>query len=85
MSKSDGFGQRLADLTGVGVARAAYQETTALGAALFAGLGAGIYPDVEAAVRARPATEDFTPQLARHPREAAYARWLDAVARVRTA
>jgi glycerol kinase len=85
MSKSDGFGQRLADLTGVGVARAAYQETTALGAALFAGLGAGIYPDVEAAARARPATEDFTPELARYPREAAYARWLDAVARVRTA
>jgi glycerol kinase len=84
MSKSDGFGQRLADLTGVGVARAAYQETTALGAALFAGLGAGLYSDVEAAARSRPETEAFTPRLDRHVREAAYARWLDAVTRVRT-
>jgi glycerol kinase len=84
MSKSDGFGQRLADLTGADVARAAYQETTALGAALFAGLGAGLYRDVETAARARPATDAFAPALDKHRREAAYARWLDAVARVRT-
>jgi glycerol kinase len=84
MSRSDGFGQRLADLTGVGVARAHYQETTALGAALFAGVGAGIYPDPEAAARARPDTDACAPRLGEHAREAAYARWLDAVARVRT-
>ncbi|MEJ0067113.1 MAG: hypothetical protein WDM85_18280 [Caulobacteraceae bacterium] len=38
------FAQRLADLTGLVVGRASYQETTALGAALFAGLGAGCSP-----------------------------------------
>ena len=85
MSRSDGFGQRLADLTGVGVARAAYQETTALGAALFAGIGAGLFTDVQAAAEARPDTEDFVPELSQRLREAAYARWLDAVARVRAA
>jgi len=85
MSRSEGFGQRLADLTGVGVARASYQETTALGAALFAGLGAGLYAGVEAAARARPETQAFAPQLGHQLREAAYARWLDAVARVRSA
>jgi glycerol kinase len=69
----------------VGVARAAYQETTALGAALFAGVGAGLFTDAQAAAEARPDTENFTPQLAKHRREAAYARWLDAVARVRVA
>jgi glycerol kinase len=84
MARSARFSQRLADLAGVGVARAAYQETTALGAALFAAVGAGLYPDLEAAARARPATEDFTPNLGHHSREAAYARWLDAVARVRS-
>ncbi|MFN3513994.1 MAG: glycerol kinase GlpK [Phenylobacterium sp.] len=84
MSRSAWFAQRLADLTGVAVGRASYQETTALGAALFAGLGAGVYPDVEAAVAARPSTERLEPQLDGHGREAAYARWLDAVARVRT-
>ena len=83
MSTSAGFGQRLADLTGVGVARALYQETTALGAALFAGVGAGLYADLDAAAQARPTTEAFAPRLDRHQREAAYARWLDAVARVR--
>ena len=84
MSRSPAFAQRLADLTGVGVARAAYQETTALGAALFAGLGAGVHPDLETAARARPRTEDFAPRLDLGAREAAYARWLDAVARVRS-
>jgi glycerol kinase len=44
MSKSAWFSQRLADLTGMPVHRASYLETTALGAALFAGLGAGVYP-----------------------------------------
>lgn len=85
MSRSEGFSQRLADLTGVGVARAAYQETTALGAALFAGVGAGLYSDLQAAALARPDTDDFAPELSQHRREAAYARWLDAVARVRIA
>ena len=75
---------RLADLTGVAVGRASYMETTALGAALLAGLGAGVYPDLEAAVAARPTTERFEPARGAHEREAAYARWLDAVARVKT-
>jgi glycerol kinase len=83
MSRSSGFAQRLADLTGARVARAAYLETTALGAALFAGLGAGLYSDVETAARARPRTDDFEPALDHHRREAAYARWLDSLARVR--
>ena len=84
MSRSAWFGQRLADLTGVGVCRATYQETTALGAALFAGVGAGVFRDVEEAAAARPTTEGFAPALAADRREAAYARWRDAVGRVRS-
>ncbi len=84
MSKSAWFSQRLADLTGVGVSRATYQETTALGAALFAGVGAGVYRDLEAAAASRPKTEGYAPALGAAPREGAYARWLDAVARVRS-
>jgi glycerol kinase len=64
--------------------RASYLETTALGAALFAGLGAGVYPTLEAAAAARPAAEALSPSMPLHQREAAYARWLDAVPRVRT-
>jgi glycerol kinase len=84
MSKSAWFSQRLADLTGMPVHRASYLETTALGAALFAGLGAGVYPTLEAAASARPAAEALSPSMPLHQREAAYARWLDAVPRVRT-
>lgn len=84
MSRSVWFSQRLADLTGIAVGRASYLETTALGAALFAGVGAGIYADAEAAAAARPSTQRLEPQINVHGREAAYARWLDAVARVRT-
>ena len=84
MSRSAWFAQRLADLTGIGVGRAASGEMTAFGAALFAGLGAGIHPDIEAAARMRPQTEELRPRLDRGRREAAYARWLDAVARVRS-
>jgi glycerol kinase len=83
MARSAWFSQRLSDLTGVGVCRATFEETTALGAALFAGVGAGVYRDVEEAAAARPRTESYRPAMADDPRERAYARWLDAVNRVR--
>ena len=84
MARSTAFSQRLADLTGVTVCRAGYQEMTALGAALFAGLGAGVYADMEATTAARPQTESFEPRMAADAREAAQVRWKDAVGRVRT-
>jgi glycerol kinase len=84
MAKSAWFAQRLADLTGQAVRRVTFQETTALGAALFAGLSAGVYGSLDEAARARPEGESLAPAPAGHEREAAYARWLDAVARVRS-
>jgi len=83
MAKSAWFSQRLADLTGIQVQRASYHETTALGAALFAGLGAGVYASLEEAAASRPDAESLTPTSNSHMREGAYARWLDAVPRVR--
>ena len=84
MSRSTWFSQRLADLTGVGVGRATYGETTALGAALFAGVGSGVYSGLEDAASARPKTQAFAPALDADRREAAYARWVEAVGRVRS-
>ena len=84
MARSAWFSQRLADLTGVDVSRATMPETTALGAALFAGLGAGVYADIEQAAGARPTTDAFRPEMLAADRESAYARWLDAVGRVRS-
>ena len=84
MASSAWFARRLADLTAQTVCRVTFQETTALGAALFAGLGAGVYGSVEEAAAMRPEGEVLSPDLHEHGREAAYARWLDAVARVRS-
>lgn len=85
MSRSAWFAQRLADLTGVSVCRASYLETTALGAALFAGLGAGLYGSMEEAAEARPTTDHAKPAWDADARAAGYARWRAAVQRVRSA
>ena len=84
MSRSLWFSQRLADLTGISVCRATYQETTALGAALFAGLASGVYSSMEDAAAQRPQSELLAPAEDGKARETAYARWLDAVPRVRS-
>jgi glycerol kinase len=84
MSRSAWFSQKLADLTGLAVSRASYVETTALGAALFAGLGAGVYDSLEAAAQARPSAATLRPDLDTHTREVAYARWLGVINRIRT-
>jgi glycerol kinase len=84
MASSAWFARRLADLTAQKVCRVTYQETTALGAALFAGLSAGVYASLEEAAAVRPQGEILAPAIEEHAREAAYARWLDAVARVRS-
>ncbi len=84
MASSVWFAQRLADLTGQPVARVTNRETTALGAAMFAGLSCGVFGSIEEAAAVRPDSDVLTPSLGTHSREAAYARWLDAVARVRS-
>ena len=49
-----------------------------------AGLGAGLFDSVEDAASARPDAELLTPTKDSRMRETAYARWLDAVPRVRS-
>ena len=84
MAGSDWFVRRLCDLTGVPVRRSEFHEMTALGAALLAGLGAGIYPSLEAAVAARPSSELSLPIMDKPSRDLAYGRWTEAVPRVRS-
>src|SRR5206468_3883447 len=83
MARSPWFAQRLADLTGLPCAPAVEPETTALGAALFAALGAGLFDSLEGAVEACRAAEALRPALAEDERALRYARWRDAVARCR--
>jgi glycerol kinase len=84
MARSAWFCQRLADLTGMPVRVSAEVEATALGAALFAGLGAGVFKSVEEAAAGRAPKQMFTPTLDEASRQAAYSRWLKAVGRVRS-
>ena len=84
MSRSVWFCQKLADRTRTPVGRAAYEETTALGAALFAGLGCGLFATPADAASARPQTTRLSPQGAGGSADTAYAAWLRSVSRIRS-
>ena len=79
MVANNWFCQRLADLTGLAVARPVVTETTALGAAYLAGLGAGIFKD-EKDIAARWALDRrFTPAMKKPARDKLYDGWTRAV------
>jgi glycerol kinase len=83
MSANNWMMQFLADISGLVVERPLYRETTVLGAAFLAGLGAGLFgslADVESAW-----TRDFTatPTMPGHARQNVLNGWAEAVRRVR--
>ena len=83
MVANDWFCQRLADLTGLRVERPRVTETTALGAAYLAGLGAGLFRD-EKDIAARWALDRrFAPKMKKAERDRLYGGWRKAVSRVR--
>jgi glycerol kinase len=72
-----------ADVIGVPVLRPTVIETTALGAAYLAGLGAGLWPSLDALVARWSVERTFTPSMDRTRREALYEGWKRAVDRAR--
>jgi glycerol kinase len=74
-----------ADVLGVPVERPRLVETTAAGAAFLAGLGVGFWGSQAELARARRLDRRFTPRMRAATREALYAGWRAAVARVRSA
>jgi len=76
--------QRLADTLGETVEVAAIPETTALGAAYNAGQAVGFYGDDAALAETWTPAKVYEPAMGRAEREARYAGWLEAVARVRS-
>jgi len=83
MVANDWFCQRLADLTGLPVDRPKVTETTALGAAYLAGLGAGLFRDARDISQRWALDRRFEPRLKTGERDRLYKGWMLAVARVR--
>jgi glycerol kinase len=84
MVRNNWFCQRLADLTGLAVERPVVTETTALGAAYLAGLGAGLFRDSKDIARHWALDRRFEPAMPRPARDRLYAGWKSAVGRVRS-
>ncbi|WP_426164287.1 glycerol kinase GlpK [Sandarakinorhabdus sp. DWP1-3-1] len=80
MVANDWLCQNLADSLGVTVERPRVIETTALGAAMLAGVGAGLWPDLGAAAAAMSAPDrSFTPNVDDATRTTRRAAWAHAV------
>jgi glycerol kinase len=83
MSANDWMAQDIADITGITVERPAFVETTALGAALLAAAGAGLFATLEDAAAAMIGeTRQFEPSMSADVRSERVARWDIALAKV---
>ena len=82
MVASDWTMQRLADILDAPVDRPKVLETTAVGAAYLAGLAAGICPEPSEFAKTWKSERRFTPQMEAGEREAKYAGWKAAVAKL---
>ena len=71
----------LSDILNVPVERPGNLETTALGAAYFAGLTTGVWPSVPAIAKTWSRADRFEPQLDERRRKALLAGWRDALSR----
>lgn len=82
MVANDWMAQDLADMLTIDVERPAFVETTALGAAMLAAVGCGLFASLEDATSMRSGVTRFAPMLDAAAREARLAGWADALARV---
>jgi glycerol kinase len=79
MSANDWMAQDLADMLGLEVERPAFVETTALGAAMLAGIGCGLFATLGEAAAMRGEVRRFEPAMAAEVRERRLAGWAKAV------
>jgi glycerol kinase len=82
MAANDWLAQDLADMLGLEVERPAFIETTALGAAMLAGIGAGLFGSLEEGAGMRGPVERFIPRIDEAVREARLEGWRAAVGAV---
>jgi glycerol kinase len=82
MTANGWMAQDLADLLGLPVERPAFVETTALGAAMLAGVGCGFFASLQEAAAMRGGVGRFQPEMAEEVRAARLAGWNRALAGV---
>ncbi len=82
MVANDWMAQDLADMLAIDVERPAFIETTALGAAMLAAVGAGLYGTLEDAAAMRGGVTRFTPCISDDSRQVRLTGWSDALSRV---
>ena len=83
MVANDWLAQDLADVLALEVERPAFIETTALGAAMLAAVGVGIYADLEGAAEAmRGEVTRFEPAMSASKREERLVGWKESLAKV---
>jgi glycerol kinase len=80
MAANDWLAQDLADVLGLSVERPDNVETTALGAAMLAGVGCGMFADLKAAAEMRGAVRRFEPTMPPETREGRLDGWRRALA-----
>ena len=84
MTVNDWLMQLLADMLGAPVERPRVVETTALGAAYLAGLGAGVFGSLDDIATHWARDRRFEPALDATKRDSLYAGWKNAVKRTRS-
>ncbi len=82
MVANDWMAQDLADMLAIDVERPSFIETTAHGAAMLAGVGAGLYASLADAATMRKGVTRFAPKLPEDARQRRLDGWADALARV---
>jgi glycerol kinase len=75
MAANDWLAQDLADMLNIEVERPAFVETTAMGAAMLAGVGAGLFESLEDAAALRGETRIFAPRMDEAARETRLKGW----------
>ena len=81
MATNNWMAQDLADILDIDIERPVFTETTALGAAMLASVGAGWYSSLEAATAMRGKVERFVPAIEDATRVQRVAGWTDALKR----
>ncbi len=79
MAANDWMAQDIADMLGLPVERPVFVETTALGAAMLAGVGCGWFSSLDDAASMRGAVTSFQPKLDPQSRQVRLAGWRQAV------